>query len=171
MLVARLFLCGMLLAGCNSAVITPTGAPSLSPTPLATASSTPEPQLTDAQLRTSYLNAAQPFNEFTCRFLRVHGTSTDMNVWMDFAVAYPSQIRAFEDRIRLTDWNRKTRGEASQLTDALAAQDVGYRYAAKQQDPDAFWEALDATDALDAEVTRAANVLRRALRAESVPPC
>jgi hypothetical protein len=171
MRIARWFLCGMLPAGCSSAGIAPTGVPSSPPTPPANASPTAKPQLTDDQLRSSYLNAVRPFNEFTCRFLSVHGTSTDMNVWMDFAVAYSSQIRAFADRIDSTDWNPKTRDEARQLTDALAAQDVGYRYAAKQQDPDAFWAALDATDALDFEVTQAATILRRALGADSVPPC
>lgn len=167
--IVRWLLCGILLAGCANAPVTQTGTPSLSPTPLA--SPTAEPQLTDRQLRSVYLSAVQPFNEFTCRFLRRHGTSTDMNTWMEFTVMYSSHIRAFADRVHAMDWNRKTRGEARRLTEALAAQELGYRFAARQQDPDTFWVALDATDALDAEVTRAADLLRGALSLKSVRPC
>jgi hypothetical protein len=161
----------MLLAGCNSATLTPVVTPSTSPVTSPSTSPTAKPQLTSRQLIGMYLNAAQPINEFTCRFFKRHGTATDMATWMGFAVTYAGQIHAFADRLDAIDWNRKSRGEARLLVEELAAQEDGYRYAAGKRYPDPFWKALRATDALDANVTQAANVLRAALGMKSVSPC
>jgi hypothetical protein len=169
--IIRWFVCSMLLAGCSSAIITPPGTPSATPAALATPSPAAKPQLTNSQLAGKYLSAVQPINEFTCRFTKRHGTATDMDTWMTFAVMHVGQIHAFADRLHTIEWNRKTRGEARGLIEALAAQEEGYRYAATKRYPEFFWKALDATDGLDANVTEAANALRVALGIKSVPPC
>src|SRR5215210_4957545 len=124
---------GILLAGCGGQMST--GTASASATAFVGASATAKPQLSNQQLGTSYLTAARPFNEYTCRFLRRHGASTDVTLWMSFADMYAGQLRAFADRLQAIDWNRKTRDEARRMTDALAAAEAAYREAAAKVYP------------------------------------
>jgi hypothetical protein len=161
----------VLAAGCASGTTPTSQTPSSSATASVDASPTVKPQLSNQLLGSLYLTAAQPFNEYTCRFLRAHGTSTDMTVWMPFARMYAGHLLAFADRLHSIDWNRKTRGEARRMTDALAVAEAAYREAAAKLYPRPFWKALDRTDSLDASVTQAANELRAALGLKAVRPC
>jgi hypothetical protein len=163
------FLCGILLAGCGGPMATGTAAPTA--TSFADTSPAAKPQLSNRQLGISYLTAAQPFNEYTCRFLKRHGTSTDVTIWMSFAQIYAGHLRGFADRLQAIDWNRKTRDEARRMTDALTAAEAAYREAAAKVYDRVFWRALERTDSFDASVSQAAGELRAALGLKPVRSC